>query len=344
MPRLSESMEEGTILKWLVEEGGEVRKGEPLVEIETDKSNMTYDAEDDGTLAEILAKEGETLAVGQPIARLGDAADAEAEADDGAEAADATDPDDGADSEHPPATEAQAPTRSGGGAKGDVGITEPTRLQQNVSRRMAESKATAPDYVLTVDVDMTLAVELRERLRDSGEHPPSTGDMVIKAVANALREHPRVNGAYRDGKFEQYSRVNVGVALAAQDAIVVPTIFDADTKALGQIARDVSELTGKAAERKLTPPEVAGGTFTISNLGMLGIDHYTAVIVPPQAAILTVGALKKRPAVDDNGRVVARDQVRLALICDQRILYGADAAEFLARVRELLEQPLQLAL
>jgi pyruvate dehydrogenase E2 component (dihydrolipoamide acetyltransferase) len=209
---------------------------------------------------------------------------------------------------------------------------------------MAESKATAPDYALTVDVDMTLAVELRERLADASEHPPSYNDMVIKAVANALRDHPKVNGAYRDGKFERYSRVNIGIAVAAQDALVVPTIVDADSKSLGQIARDAHELAEKVREGKITPPEVAGGTFTISNLGMFGIDEFTAVINPPQAAILTVGALKKKPAVDDNGRVVARDQMRLTMVSDHRILYGADAAEFLARVRELLEQPLQLAL
>ena len=372
MPRLSESMEEGTILKWLVDEGGEVKKGEPLVEIETDKATMTYDAEADGTLAEILAKEGETLAVGKPIARLGDAS-----GDDGDESggtadqgeppeADAADHGDvaptpvaervaeqeGVDLETVDGTGArgqvtkedvEAAAQKRVGAKGEVEITELTRLQQTVSRRMAESKATAPDYALTVDVDMSLAVELHERLADA-EPRPSFNDMVIKAVANALREHPRVNGAYRDGKFEQYSRVNVGIAVAARDALIVPTIFDADSKSLGQIARDAYELAEKVREGKITPPEVAGGTFTISNLGMYGIDEFTAVINPPQAAILTVGALKKKPAVDDNGRLVARDQMRLSMISDHRILYGADAAEFLARVRELLEQPLQLAL
>jgi pyruvate dehydrogenase E2 component (dihydrolipoamide acetyltransferase) len=330
MPRLSDSMEEGTILKWLVDKGGEVKKGEPLVEIETDKANMTYDADTDGTLLEIVADEGATLAVGHVIAVIGDPS----EADGGR------------------VTKADVEGASGdgqkrggsAGAKGAVEVTELTRLQQTVSRRMAESKATAPDYALTVDVDMTLAVELRERLSDAPEHPPSYNDMVVKAVANALREHPKVNGAYRDSKFERYSRVNIGIAVAAQDALVVPTIFDADSKSLGQIARDAHELAEKVREGKITPPEVAGGTFTISNLGMYGIDEFTAVINPPQAALLTVGALKKKPAVDDNGRVVARDQVRMTLISDQRILYGADAAEFLARVRELLEQPLQLAL
>jgi len=329
MPRLSESMEEGTILKWLVEEGGEVKSGEALVEIETDKANTTYDAELDGTLTAILAKEGATLAVGQPIARV--------DARGGA----SVDARGGADPEAPSAHSERVGRR---GAKGEVEVSELSRLQQTLSRRMAESKATAPDYALAVDVDMTLAVELQERLADGAEHPPSYIEMVVKAAANALREHPRVNGAYRDAKFEAYSRVNVGISVSAQGAIVVPTIFDADTKSLGQIARDAHELTAKVRDGSVTPPELAGGTFTISNLGSFGIDEYTAVINPPQAALLAVGALRKRPAVNENGRVVARDGLRLTLVCDQRILYGEDAAAFLARVRELLEDPLSLAL
>jgi pyruvate dehydrogenase E2 component (dihydrolipoamide acetyltransferase) len=362
MPRLSDSMEEGTILKWLVEQGGAVKRGEPLVEIETDKANTTYDADTDGTLIEVMAKEGDTLPVGEPIARIGDASEAAATSGNGGDPERVTaspvarrtagemdvelesisgSAAEGGGSE--PAPERQTQRREAG-AKGEVEIHELTRLQQTVSRRMAESKATAPDYVLAVDVDMTLAVELRKRLEDEAEHPPSVDDMVVKAAANALREHPRVNGAYRDGKFEHYSRVNVGIAVAAQDALVVPTIFDADRKSLGQIARDTHAAAEKVRAGKITPPEVAGGTFTVSNLGAYGIDEFTAVINPPQAAILTVGALKKRPAVDESGRVVGRDQMRLSLISDQRILYGADAAEFLARVRELLEQPLALAL
>jgi pyruvate dehydrogenase E2 component (dihydrolipoamide acetyltransferase) len=195
-----------------------------------------------------------------------------------------------------------------------------------------------------MDVDMSLCVELRERLKKVSDPAPSFNDMVVKACANALREFPRVNGAYRDGKWELYSRVNVGVAVAAQDSLVVPTVFDADKKSLGEIARQSRELIGKVRDGKITPPELSGGTFTVSNLGMYGIDSFTAVINPPQAAILAVGSLKKRPVVDEGGRIVARDTMNVTLVCDHRILYGADGAEFLARVRELLEQPLALAL
>ena len=191
---------------------------------------------------------------------------------------------------------------------------------------------------------MTAAVELRTRLKEISDPVPSFNDMVVKAAATALTEHPKVNGAYRDGKFELYGNVNVGVAVAAQDALVVPTIFDADQKSLGAIAREARRLIERVREKQVTPPELSGGTFTVSNLGMFGIDRFTAIINPPQAAILTVGALAKKPAVDERGRVVALEQMTLTLVCDHRILYGADGAQFLARVKELLEQPLSLAL
>ena len=448
MPRLSDSMEEGTVLKWLVEEGGEVKRGEPLVEIETDKANMTYEADTDGTLIEIVAQEGDTLAIGEPIARIGDPseagekpakqekaepeeeeagdeaeqeqrepvgaaaegeakavagagdgggetqagtatkerapsngdggrvkaspvarrmarelnvelarlegsgpggrivkADVQAAAESGAAApGDGAEKGDGATQEAPQRADAREPQRGEAGAKGEAQIQELTRLQQTVSRRMAESKATAPDFSIALTVDMTQAVELRKRLKEVSDPAPSFNDMVVKAAATALREHPRVNGAYRDGKFELYERVNVGVAVAAQDALVVPTVFDADRKSLGQIARDVRAVAEKVRDKTVTPPELSGATFTVSNLGMFGIEQFTAIINPPQAAILTVGKLAKQPAVDDTGRIVARDQMQLSLVCDHRILYGADGAQFLARVKELLEQPLSLAL
>jgi pyruvate dehydrogenase E2 component (dihydrolipoamide acetyltransferase) len=420
MPRLSDSMEEGTVLKWLVEVGGDVKRGQPLVEIETDKANMTYDADTDGVLLEVVAAEGDTLDVGAVIARVGEAGESAAPAEPAApepqpepeppspkpqaprpvaapvndgdrikaspiarrmagelgvelariegsgpggrivkadvESAlvGASGPHEGskaptnAESAPPPS----APTPSAvpavpadTGVKGAPEVVDLTKLQRTVARRMAESKATVPDFSVELDVDMALAIELRARLKEQGADPaPSYNDMVVKAAALALRDHPKVNGAYRDGAFELYPNVNVGVAVAAQDALVVPVIRDADERSLGEISRQGRRLIERVRSGEITPPELSGGTFTVSNLGMYGIERFTAIVNPPQAAILTVGALMKKPVVDERGRVVAGDRMTLTLISDHRILYGADAAEYLARVRELLEQPLSLAL
>jgi pyruvate dehydrogenase E2 component (dihydrolipoamide acetyltransferase) len=433
MPRLSDSMEEGTILKWLKSDGDEISKGEELVEIETDKANMTYEADQAGTL-KIVAREGDTLAVGETIAQIGGGSNgASAETAPKEEEAQAEEPkaeeqepeQEEQPAERETATAEAPPSGDGGGnggrtkaspvarrmarelglelaslqgtgpggrivkadveaaAKGDgakveapaeAPAAEPereepkappavvsgdaqtgkgetttqdlTRLQQTVARRMAESKATAPDFVLNIDVDMEEAVDLRKRLKAAageGQPVPSFNDFVVKAAALALRDFPRANGAYRDGKFELYSRVNVGVAVAGQDALVVPTVFDADSKSLGQIAKESRALAERVRAGAITPPELSSGTFTVSNLGMFGIQSFVAVINPPQAAILAVGAMQPTPVVHD-GEVVVRNIMRLTLACDHRILYGADAAEFLGRIRERLENPLQLAL
>ena len=237
----------------------------------------------------------------------------------------------------------KAPAADSG--RGEITQEELSRLQRTVARRMAESKATAPDFVMTLEVDMEEAVQLRGQLKAAaGDDPaPSFNDFVIKASALALRDFPRANGAYRDGQFELYSRINIGIAVAGQDALVVPTVFDADKKSLGTIAGEARGLAEKVREGTITPPELSAGTFTISNLGMYGIRRFTAVINPPQAAILAVGELTPRPVVRD-GEVVIRAIMELTLSCDHRILYGADAAQFLGRIREYLETPLRLAL
>jgi pyruvate dehydrogenase E2 component (dihydrolipoyllysine-residue acetyltransferase) len=231
-------------------------------------------------------------------------------------------------------------------AKGTVSYEEPSKLQATVARRMAESKATAPHFYLRATVDMSRAVEGRDLVKRravEGDVVPSFNDMVVKACALALREHPRANGAYRDGRFELYSRVNVGIAVAGRDALVVPTVFDADRKGLRQIASESRALAQRVRDGQITPPELSGATFTVSNLGMYGIDGFSAVINPPQAAILAVGAIEERPVVR-NGEVATAHLMSVDLACDHRILYGAPAAEFLARIRALLEEPLSLAL
>jgi pyruvate dehydrogenase E2 component (dihydrolipoamide acetyltransferase) len=421
MPRLSDSMEEGTILKWLKAEGEHVERGDELVEIETDKATMSYEADASGAL-HIIASEGETLPIGQPIATIGEASEAaptapaapetpapaaaapvvaEAPAVPAAGAVPAiasgngapapgervkaspiarriardrgvdlhavtgtgpggrivkadveqATPGQAATAPAPAVAAAVAPPPAGtvtetGTAKGDVTVEELSRTQQLVARRMAESRATVPDFTLTTAIDMDRCVEMRAGLKAAtpeGGAVPSYNDMVVKACALALREFPRANGSYRDGRFELYSRVNVGMAVAAENALVVPTIFDADSKSLGQIARDARALAERVRANAITPPELSGGTFTVSNLGMFGVTRFTAVINPPQAAILAVGTMEQRPTVV-GGAIVARHQMDVTLSCDHRILYGADAARFLARIRELLEQPLALVL
>ncbi len=211
---------------------------------------------------------------------------------------------------------------------------------------MAESKATAPHFYLQANVDMTPAWDARGRIKaaaSEGEVIPSFNDMVVKACAIALGEFPRANGAYRDGKWELYSRVNVGIAVAARDALVVPTVFDADQKGLRQIASESRALAARVREQTITPPELSGATFTVSNLGMYGISNFHPVINSPQAAILAVGAITETPVVRD-GEVTTARLMGVTLACDHRILYGADGAEFLGRVRALLEEPLGLAL
>jgi pyruvate dehydrogenase E2 component (dihydrolipoamide acetyltransferase) len=248
------------------------------------------------------------------------------------------------------AGQAAAPSLEGvATAKGQTTVVELSRAQQTVARRMAESKATIPDFSLQADVDMEACVALREELKrlahaDGGPAAvPTYNDMVVKASALALREHPRANGSYRDGRAQLHSRVNVGVAVAAQDALIVPTVFDADEKSLGEIAREARTLAERVRSGAITPPELGGGTFTVSNLGMYGVRSFTAIVNPPQAAILSVGALAQRAVVHE-GELTARHTMTLTLVCDHRILYGADAAEFLARIGELLEAPAALTL
>jgi pyruvate dehydrogenase E2 component (dihydrolipoamide acetyltransferase) len=237
----------------------------------------------------------------------------------------------------------ETPTPDTQTGKGSSELVELTRTQQLIARRMAESKATVPDFALDMDIDMAAAVAKRAHLKDVVEVVPSFNDMVVKACALALREYPRANGSYKDGHFELYSRVNVGVAVAAHEALVVPTVFDADKKSLGEIARDTRTLAERVRASAVTPPELSGGTFTVSNLGMFGVTEFSAVINPPQAAILAVGKMEPRAVVRD-GEIVARNIMTLTLVCDHRILYGADAAEFLARIKALLEHPIALAL
>lgn len=408
MPRLSDSMEEGTIVRWLKADGDQVQRGDELVEIETDKATMPYESDAEGVLR-ILVEEGRTLPIGEVIATVGEAdgggkapavapvaqPPVEAEAgtaptgeppvrplatggdgdrifaspvarriarDRGVDLASlagsgpggrivkadveaAGGPPTGATgTPAPPAAPPPAPA-GGESGRGTVTSTEPTRAQVLIARRMAESRATVPSFTLETTVDMTTAVALRAEMKETalaGELVPSINDLVVKACAIALREQPAANGAWRDGRFERYARVNVGVAVAGEGALVVPTVFDADRLTLAEIAAATQALAARVRSGEITPPELSSGTFTVSNLGMFGVRAFEAIVNQPQAAILAVGAVQERPAVHD-GQIVPRMLMDLTLACDHRVLYGADGARLLERIRALLEAPLSLA-
>jgi pyruvate dehydrogenase E2 component (dihydrolipoamide acetyltransferase) len=212
-----------------------------------------------------------------------------------------------------------------------------TRAQRTIARRMSDSHATVPDFQACVEVDVTQLLDMRRSMKAAGR-AVSVNDFVVRACALTLRDHPRANGTYRHGAFDLHARVNVGVAVAGEGTLVVPTIVDADAKPVTQIAQESRVLAGKVRDGTITPAELAGGTFTVSNLGMFGVTSFTAVIAPGQAAILAVGAAVERPVVYE-GDIVRRSIMDLSLSCDHRILYGADAASFLSDLRGLLERP-----
>ncbi len=224
-------------------------------------------------------------------------------------------------------------------------VREPSRLQQTVARRMSESHASIPAFQVETDVSMNEAVAIREGLKQiESERPvPSLNDFVIRASALALREHPRANASFQSGRFLLFDEVNVGIAVAADDALVVPVIARADTLSVFEIAAETRRLAERVRAGTMAPADLSGATFTVSNLGMFGMTAITPIIDAPQAAILGVGSIREVLALE-NGTVVSRRAMTLRMSCDHRILYGADAARFVSTIRELLEQPLRLVL
>jgi pyruvate dehydrogenase E2 component (dihydrolipoamide acetyltransferase) len=222
---------------------------------------------------------------------------------------------------------------------------ELTPTQATIARRMAHAAATIPVFTVAADADVSQIVAQRQVARQRAEgHAPSLNDFVVKAAALALREFPRFNASWVDEHLELYSRVNVGVAVAIDDALLVPVITDADTRGLNEIAAETRRLVEAARQRTLRPEELQDATFTVSNLGMFGVRAFTAIIDAPQAAILAVGGMRREPREDAAAGLAFRDVMTLTLSCDHRVVYGADGARFLSRLRELLEQPLALVL
>ena len=221
-------------------------------------------------------------------------------------------------------------------------LVEPSRVQARIARRMAEAKATIPEFTVTVEINAEPVFALRRELQSVFDPPPSVNDFVIKACGIALRSHQRVNGSFRDGRYELHEHVNVGMAVAADGSLVVPVVSDADILSLVATAQTTRALAERVRNGTVTPSELSGGTFTVSNLGMFGVARFTAVINPPQAAILAVGAAARRVVPGVDGSTEVRRIMELTLTADHRIIYGADAAAFLVDLQRLLEMPLKL--
>ncbi|MBC7928976.1 MAG: pyruvate dehydrogenase complex dihydrolipoamide acetyltransferase [Rubrivivax sp.] len=455
MPKLSPTMEEGQLSRWLKKEGDSVSMGEPLAEIDTDKATMEAQALTSGVLRKIFVKEGETVPLGAIIAIIGEAdedisglvsentsdpappeskkeiEDAGAEksakpdetASSGKQQAESAPPDEAAQAPQPKAAAEPAgngqreqggrlivspiaarmaaeaginlSTLSGSGPGGRIvkkdieaavgrggqtpehpapqaapqtedaaqtakassqaPVVAPsiegaspyreeavTAMRATIARRLVTSIGPVPHFFLTTEIEMDKAAELRRQLNElDAENKVSINDLIIKIVAVALTQHPAVNASFQEKTIRYYERADIGVAVAVEDGLITPVVRGANAKSVGQISREVRELAERARNRKLKPKEYTGATFYISNLGMLGIYEFTAVINPPEAAILAVGAMTPRPVVRD-GQIVVRQIMRVTMSCDHRVIDGATGAKFLQTLKKILENPLYL--
>ena len=219
-----------------------------------------------------------------------------------------------------------------------------TAMRRTIAKRLAESTGPIPHFYLTADYDVTNLVSIRQQMVEMTGTKVSLNDFIIRAIALALRHHPNVNASWGEDAITQHGEVHVGVAVATQDGLITPVIRNADQKAVSDIAAEVRALADKAKNRKLKPDEYQGSTFTISNLGAWGIEEFTAIINPPNAAILAIGAAEARPVADANRQIVVRDRMKVTMSCDHRIIDGASGAEFLKTLRQYVEQPLRLVM
>ena len=237
------------------------------------------------------------------------------------------------------AAPAARPRAASAGDYTDVPLTQ---IRKTIARRLTESIGPIPTFYLTMEADLTRTAELREAMLDAGsDFKVSFNDIILKAVATALARHPEVNAHWLGDRVRQFNRVHVGVAVAIPDGLITPVVFDADRKGLGDLSHEVRELAAKARDRKLTPEQYTGSTFSLSNLGMFGIDQFTAIINPPEAGIIAVGAVEDKAVVVD-GQVVVRKRARFTMSCDHRVIDGATGARFLQDLRRMLENPLMI--
>ena len=424
MPKLSPTMEEGQIARWLKKEGDKVSMGEPLAEIDTDKATMEMQALTNGVLRKIIVKDGESAPLGQLIGIVG-----EPDEDISALLNEASSKVQSPPSEQPQKAAAEtqaapaqketpapveAPSQpSGNGSAGrlivsplaarmaaEAGIDlrslqgsgpggriikkdieqaltrqpapaqtgkaalrviegrapqqsviagasayrdEPaSEIRKTIAKRLVTSIGPVPHFFLTTEIEMDRAAEMRRNINTlDPDLKISVNDIIIKVVAAALMQHPEVNASFQDKFVRYYERADVGVAVAIEDGLITPVVRSADQKSLSQIASEVRELAERARSRKLKPEEYTGATFSVSNLGMFGIDEFTAIINPPEGGILAVGAMSPKPVVREN-EIVIRQMMRVTMSCDHRIIDGATGARFLQTVKKILENPLYL--
>ena len=422
MPKMSDTMEEGVIAGWLKKVGDEVKSGDILAEVETDKATMELESYDDGFLLHVGVKDGESVPVDGVIAIIGEKGenidDILKEVSNEQNNNEAVDPKDeeeivdedesveenlevkeeeevkntedkiedinidfsnesdrikasplakklasekGVDismvkgsgdggriikedienfkhSENIPTKEVKLPEIYSKESYEEIPVSQ---MRKTISKRLAESKFSAPHFYLTMEIDMDNCVEGRNKINEKSDVKISFNDIIIKAAAVSLRKHPMVNASFLTDKIRVNNHIHIGVAVAVDEGLLVPVIRFADNKSLSHISTEVRNLAGKAKNKELQPSDWEGNTFTISNLGMFGIDEFTAIINPNDACILAVGGIKNTPVVK-NGEIVPGNVMKVTLSCDHRIVDGAIGSAFLKTLKELIEDPIKI--
>ena len=413
LPKLSPTMEEGTLVAWIKKEGDKVEVDDLLAEVETDKATMEFRSFDRGVLLKILVPEGETLEPDVPVAIIGKAGEdiseliaeveagaaesasasvaapesaPESAAESASESAAVSAPVSAPKSEVPsggrvlssPLVRRLARERSidlravqGSGPRGRIvkrdidsfeegasisfsttaerlppRVVKASSMRRTIARRLTESTQTTPHYYLTIDVDIAPLAEARKAMNAELEavgKKVSLNDLIIKAAAVALRRVPDVNASWLGKEIHYHQVVDISIAVAVEDGLMTPVLRDADRKGVAQIAEEVRDLAERARDKKLQPEDMSNGTFSISNLGMFGIEAFTAVINPPEGAILAVGTIRHEPVVED-GAIVPGRRMRFTMSCDHRLIDGATGAKFMAAFKRIVESPLNMLL
>ncbi len=410
MPKLSDTMEEGVIAKWNVQEGDKVESGDIIAEVETDKATMEVEVFDAGTILKILADEGDAVPLGEAMAIVGEededisdllediSSSGNGKSKETSEE-ETTTTEEKSEEEYDPLFSDIDKSKSSGSGNGrikasplarriaedkgielsnvqgsgpegriikrDVEEYEPTtvpsvapatvsqedkeirisQMRKTIARRLSESKFTSPHFYETIDIDVEALVEARTKVNEVSEQKISFNDIIVKACAHALRKHPDVNSSWigEENKIIKHGDVHVAVAVAIDEGLMTPVIRHTDQKGLQQIGAETRELAELARNRKLQPEQMEGSTFTVSNLGMFGIEEFTAIINPPNACILAVGAIREEPVVKE-GEVVPGKRMKVTLSSDHRVVDGAKAAQFLNTLGSMLENPLTILL